>query len=110
MLLRPRHELLKAGIVNAHPDISPEAEQDLIDIWLYIAEDQPLNADHFLEHLQEKAQKLAEFKDLGVDRPELLPDIKSFPVDRYVLYYRPNAHGIELVRVLRGSRDVNLLF
>ncbi len=36
--------------------ISPEAEQDLIDIWLYIAEDQPVNADHFLERLQEKAQ------------------------------------------------------
>jgi len=31
--------------------ISPEAEQDLVDIWLYIAEDQPINADHFLERL-----------------------------------------------------------
>jgi toxin ParE1/3/4 len=90
--------------------ISPEAEQDLIDIWLYIAEDQPVNADRFLERLQEIAQKLAEFTDLGVDRLELAPGIKSFPVDRYVLYYRPNDHGIELVRVLHGSRDVNLLF
>ena len=90
--------------------ISPEAEQDLIDIWLYIAEDQPVNADHFLERLQEKAQKLAEFTDLGVDRLDLAPDLKSFPVDRYVLYYRPNDHGIELVRVLHGSRDTNLIF
>lgn len=90
--------------------ISPEAEQDLIDIWLHIAEDQPINADRFLERLQEKAQKLAEFKDLGVDRLELAPDIKSFPVDRYVLYYRPNDHGIELARVLHGSRDINPLF
>lgn len=31
--------------------ISPEAEQDLIDIWLHIAEDQPVNADRFLERL-----------------------------------------------------------
>lgn len=90
--------------------ISPEAEQDLIDIWLYIAEDQPTNADHFLERVQEKAQKLAEFKELGIDRRELSPDLKSFPIDRYVLYYRPNNQGIELVRVLHGSRDVNLLF
>lgn len=44
--------------------ISPEAEQGLIDIWLFIAEDQPVNADHFLERLQEKAQKLAEFAGL----------------------------------------------
>ncbi len=90
--------------------ISPEAEQDLVDIWLHIAEDQPVNADRFLERLQEKAQKLAEFTDMGVDRLELAPGIKSFPVERYVLFYRPNEHGIELVRVLHGSRDVNLLF
>jgi len=43
--------------------ITPEAEQDLIDIWLYIAEDQPINADHFLERLQESA------KTGGVPRP-----------------------------------------
>jgi toxin ParE1/3/4 len=90
--------------------LSPEAEQDLVDIWLYIAEDQPVNADHFLERLEKKAQKLAEFTDLGVERLDIAPDIKSFPVDRYVLYYRPNDHGIELVRVLHGSRDANLLF
>lgn len=90
--------------------ISPEAEQDLVDIWLYIAEDQPVNADRFLERLEQKAQKLAEFADLGIDRLDLAPGIKSFPVDRYVLYYRPNDNGIELVRVLHGSRDVNLLF
>lgn len=90
--------------------ISPEAEQDLVDIWLYIAEDQPVNADRFLERLQEKAQKLTEFKDLGIDRLELSPGIKSFPFERYVLYYRRNDHGIELVRVLHGSRDISLLF
>lgn len=90
--------------------ISPEAEQDLIDIWLYIADDQPANADHFLERLQEKVQKLTEFKDLGVERLDLGVDIKSFPVDRYVLYYRSNEHGIELIRVLHGSRDVSPLF
>lgn len=90
--------------------VSPEAEQDMIDIWLHIAEDQPVNADHFLEHLEDKAHKLAEFKDLGADRRELAPGIRSFPVDRYVLYYRVNEYGIELVRVLHGSRDVNLVF
>lgn len=27
--------------------VSPEAEQDLLDIWLYIAEDSSVNADRF---------------------------------------------------------------
>ena len=90
--------------------ISPEAEQDLLDIWLYIAEDSPINADRFLDRLQGKALNLAEFTEIGIDRPELAPNLKSFPVDRYVLYYRANTGGIELVRVLHGSRDISSVF
>ena len=41
--------------------ISPQAEQDLLDIWLYIAEDSPINADRFLDKLYATTQKLAEF-------------------------------------------------
>ena len=89
--------------------ISPEAEADLIEIWLYIAEDSPVNADRFLDKLNDKAQKLAE-TDLGVERPELGEGMKSFPVDRYVLYYRPIDNGAELVRGLVSSRDTRLVF
>lgn len=89
--------------------ISPEAEADLIEIWLYIAEDSPVNADRFLDKLNDKAQKLVE-TDLGVERPELGEGMKSFPVDRYVLYYRPIDNGAELVRVLVSSRDTRLVF
>lgn len=89
--------------------ISPEAEADLIEIWLYIAEDSPLNADRFLDRLNEKALKLAE-TDMGVERPELGEGMKSFPVDRYVLFYRRIETGAELVRVLVSSRDVRLAF
>jgi len=89
--------------------ISPEAEADLIEIWLYIAEDSPVNADRFLDKLNDKAQKLAE-TDLGVERPEMGEGMKSFPVDRYVLYYRPIDNGAELVRVLVSSRDTRLVF
>ncbi|MCF6210414.1 MAG: type II toxin-antitoxin system RelE/ParE family toxin [Gammaproteobacteria bacterium] len=90
--------------------ISPEAEQDLLDIWLYIAEDSSVNAGRFLDRLEGKALKLTEFTEIGIDRPELAADLKSFPVDRYVLYYRVNTGGIELVRVLHGSRDINRAF
>lgn len=90
--------------------ISPEAETDLLDIWLYIAEDSPVNADRFLDKLHNKALKLCEFSEIGIDRPELANDLKCFPVDRYLLYYRAIATGIELVRVLHGSRDSRVLF
>jgi toxin ParE1/3/4 len=91
-------------------ETSPEAEADLVDIWLYIANDQPTNADRFLDRLQEKALKLAEFPDLGRDRPELAEGLKSFPVDRYNIYYRVTDTALVLVRVLPGSRDIDALF
>lgn len=90
--------------------ISPEAEQDLLELWLYIAEDSPENADRFLDRLDATAQRLANLRDLGRIRPELAPGLRSLPVDHYVLFYRPVADGIALVRVVRGSRDIDALF
>ena len=90
--------------------ISPEAHQDLLDIWLYIAEDSTINADRFLDNLRAKSINLTEFTEMGIDRQELAKDLRSFPVDRYVLYYRPVIEGIELVRVLHGSRDSQSIF
>ena len=39
--------------------ISPEAEQDLLDIWLYIAADNPDAADRLLEEIDRKCFLLA---------------------------------------------------
>lgn len=36
-------------------ETSPEAKYDLLQICLYIAEDQPINADRYLDKPQEKA-------------------------------------------------------
>lgn len=88
---------------------SPKAEEDLIDIWLYIAEDQPINADRFLDSLNDSIELLAETPGMGVERPNLYKGIKSYPVGNYILYYRVNASELELVRVLSASRDVDSL-
>ncbi|HEB55633.1 MAG TPA: type II toxin-antitoxin system RelE/ParE family toxin [Gammaproteobacteria bacterium] len=61
--------------------VSPEAEQDLLDIWSYIAEDSPVNTDRFLDRLERKSLKLSEFTKIGINRPELASNLKSFPVD-----------------------------
>lgn len=86
---------------------SPQAEEDLIDIWLYIADDQPENADRWLDRLNEAAIRLAETPGMGTERPVLSAGLKSFPVGSYVLYYRVNDGHLELARVLPASRDVD---
>ena len=90
--------------------ISDDAEQDLTDIWKYIAEDNPVNATRFLRKLAEKYHWLTENSQAGVNRNNLLSGLRSFPYAKYMLYYRVKNDTLELVRVLHGSRDLGLVF
>jgi toxin ParE1/3/4 len=92
--------------------IAPEARQDLRAIRGYIAKDDRKAADRFVTRLRDMARMLAGAPAIGRERPELGNDLRSFVVDRYVLFYRPlsGAVGIELVRVLHGARDVDAIF
>jgi toxin ParE1/3/4 len=86
---------------------SPTSEEDLIDIWLYIAEDQPVNADRLLDRLNEAMIKLTEMPKMGVERSELIKGLRSYPLGKYILYYRIKDNDLEVVRVLSSSRDID---
>lgn len=88
----------------------PQAELDLEDIWWYIAQNNPKNADTFLDFILEKCFLLAESPYLGKKRDELLENLRSFPVRNYVIFYFPLENGVELVRVMHGSRDIGKVF
>ena len=90
--------------------ISDDAEQDLIDIWKYIAEDSPVNAVRFLRKLSDKYHWPTEHSEAGINRDDLLPNLCGFPFAKYMLYYRVTDNTLELVRVLHGSRDLGLVF
>lgn len=53
---------------------------------------------------------LAEYPYSGTARPELQPGLRSRPVGNYVIFYRPQADGIEVVRVLHGRQEVEERF
>ena len=88
----------------------PEAENDLDDIWLYIAQDNLDNADKLLDEIEEISRKLARFADMGQNRDDLHPGLQSFPVGKYLIFYIPINGGIEIVRVLHGMMDIDALF
>jgi len=85
--------------------ITPRATWDLIEIWNYIADDSVENADIFVDQLNEAMQKLCRYPGMGRQREELAPGIRSFPYQRYVIFYREHANTLEVVRVLHGARD-----
>lgn len=47
---------------------------------------------------------------MGRKRDELLPLLRSFGVDDYLIFYRPIESGIEILRVVSGYRDLDALF
>ena len=85
------------------------AEQDYRDIWRYIAADNPDAADRLLLRIDSKLELYADNPGIGTARDNLAPGLRSFPVGNYLVFYRIVPDGIELVRVLHGSRDLEKL-
>ncbi|MFZ0929867.1 MAG: type II toxin-antitoxin system RelE/ParE family toxin [Syntrophobacteraceae bacterium] len=88
----------------------PRAKSDLVEIWDYIADDSEARADAFVDMIDQKLLALASNPGMGRSRNELAERLRSFAVGRYVIFYRPIPEGVEIVRVLHGSRDIDALF
>jgi toxin ParE1/3/4 len=89
----------------------PAAEQDLIEIGLYIAEDSPVNAERFIDAIETECQKLAVSPFiLGRSCEGLHPDLRRHNFKHYAIIYKPVPDGIELVGVFHGSRELEAIF
>jgi len=62
-------------------DLHPEAGQDIVDIWEYIAQDSPLSAKRVREEILDAIRKLVDFPEQG----HLRPDLTSRPL-RFKLF------------------------
>ena len=90
--------------------VSAEARSDLDEIWLYIAQDNPDAADKYARPIVSRFPTLASMPQMGRERSELSPGLRSFLVSHHVIFYRLFAGGIEIARVLDGVRDLPPLF
>jgi toxin ParE1/3/4 len=93
----------------------PRAQQDLIDYASYLAETNPETADRFLEAAEAASQQLLTFPALGSPRqyrhPRLV-DVRAWRIkgfEKLWLFYHPTATGIEILRVLHSSRDIEAI-
>jgi toxin ParE1/3/4 len=86
---------------------SPQARQDLQDIFHYIAADNPHRALSFTYELEEACHTRARLPRSGKQEPDLRPGILWFAHAGYVFYYRalPDGPGIRVLRVFHGARD-----
>ncbi len=84
------------------------ARQDLIEIWRYIAADSgESRADNYLRRLNDVITYVAQQPLMGRARPEIREEgVRSLVAGSHVIFYRALADGMELVRVIHGSQDI----
>ena len=86
--------------------VSPLAEEDLEEIWSFVAERNVEAADRLIDEITGRFDQLLAYPETGRARHDLLVNLRSLPVKRYVIFYQPTEDGVEIFRVLHGSRDV----
>ena len=87
--------------------LTPRAEQDISDIWDYIASDNIEAADRVLEALERAVLKLVKTPGIGHMREELADRRhRFFLVYSYLIASCFDTKPLQVVRVLHAARDV----
>lgn len=87
--------------------LSRQAEVDLRELWAFVAtESGEERADRVVDALTDACWILSEYPRVGRLRPDVGPNVRSFPVSGYVVYYRvENEDVVSIARVLHARRD-----
>lgn len=89
---------------------TPLAVADLDSILDYVAEERPFTATAVIQRIREKCELIASQPEIGQARPEFSGNYRSFPVQRWIIFYRVTDDAVEIHRVLDGARDIDSLF
>lgn len=86
------------------------AERDLRDIAFHIGftDHRPLTADRIIDELIEQADTLAELSSssvMGTACPEIGVGVRLFTYKRWVILFRYEPHGVDVLRFADSSQD-----
>jgi toxin ParE1/3/4 len=82
------------------------ADDDLDDIFSWIAAHDPAAAERHVRRLVASTERLADYPEIGRARPEIGEGARSLVVGQYLVLYRVTAREVEIVRFVHGARDV----
>lgn len=90
--------------------IAPAAIQDLDEITDYYAVHNLDVGDRLLDEFAKKCRYLTQFPMIGRSYRGIRPDLRGLPMQGYIVFYRLVNGGVEIMRVMRGDRDLEALF
>jgi plasmid stabilization system protein ParE len=92
---------------------SPEAVDDLFEIWQYIAVDNIQAADRLEEAILNTCALLAKTPDMGHHRPDLTDrPVLFWTLPRYrnyMIVYDPASTPLTVIRILHGARNIPVI-
>ena len=85
------------------------AREDLTTIWLHIAPNNPSAADRVVDRIEDRCNRLRDYPQLGRARVEIAGDARILIIERWVALYHLVENGIQIVRIVDGTRDLTNL-
>jgi len=87
--------------------LRPKARSDIDAIWDYTVQTWGVQqARHYVNGLRDICTELAGNPELGKCRDELYKGLRVYPSGKHLVFYLVEETGIDVVRILHGSMDV----
>ncbi|OJF94502.1 hypothetical protein AX760_09490 [Pararhizobium antarcticum] len=84
--------------------LSRLASRDLVEIYKFIAEKNPIAADRLVDELQQKIERFASLGMTGVSREEFREGLRAFFYKNYIIYFRSADSDILVLRIRHGKQ------
>ncbi|KAA9129665.1 type II toxin-antitoxin system RelE/ParE family toxin [Marinihelvus fidelis] len=86
--------------------ITPDAESDLVGIWIYTCEEWGVErADAYLDSLEAGMKQLVQHPSLGADYTHILPGYRRLQIEHHAAFYKLTEQEVLIVRVLHEEMD-----
>ena len=84
--------------------ISPLADGDLLNIWDFISQENPLAAERLLERIGDRIDSLTRFPERGKPMTHIVSAARCLIESRYLIFYTAHPDMVRIERILSGSR------
>lgn len=85
---------------------TPQAEDDLIELWVWIGRENPEAADRLMDRIGEALKLIASRPEIGHFREDLADRRYRFwPVADWLIIYRADTDPLTVIRVWHSARD-----
>ena len=89
-----------------HYRLTPAAQEDLEDIWVYTAQTWSVDqAERYTDALEEAFDRLLIMPEMARERREFDPPVRVHPSAEHIIVYRIEQDHLAILRILGGRQD-----